>query len=321
LATIPGANTLQCVLADGSIVETNANSYSDLFWALRGGGNSFCIVSRIDLKTIEVSLLNLGDVSYGDAVHDEWTQGMVDFALYASSDPKASVEGQSRWQPSDGPNITYWAYLFHSGNSTTFPGLKNLTAPVLPPQQGNITKQTMNTWIHHVPDTATVPGRKMFHFISVPADVQAFRIAMDTYYEVIAPLASVKNFLTAFSVMPITSNAVAASSANGGNPLGLNEMSAPAVWFVESPLWLNGSDDATVLGYHTKANEQILANLKAAGFNESSFVYLSDAQLGQSVFPGYGAADVSRLKSIRDKYDPMEVYTKLLPGGVKVALA
>jgi hypothetical protein len=31
----------EVVLADGSVVNTNANSYTDLFWALKGGGNQF----------------------------------------------------------------------------------------------------------------------------------------------------------------------------------------------------------------------------------------------------------------------------------------
>lgn len=31
----------EIVLADGSIVNANANSYTDLFWALKGGGNQF----------------------------------------------------------------------------------------------------------------------------------------------------------------------------------------------------------------------------------------------------------------------------------------
>jgi hypothetical protein len=39
------------VLANGQIVDANANSYSDLFYALKGGSNNFGVVTRIDLKT------------------------------------------------------------------------------------------------------------------------------------------------------------------------------------------------------------------------------------------------------------------------------
>lgn len=39
------------MLADGQIVEANAESNPDLWYALKGGSNNFGIVTRIDLKT------------------------------------------------------------------------------------------------------------------------------------------------------------------------------------------------------------------------------------------------------------------------------
>ncbi|KAL1982410.1 hypothetical protein VTN96DRAFT_1380 [Rasamsonia emersonii] len=42
------------VLADGTIVDANAQQNSDLFWALKGGGPNFGIVTRFDLFTIPV---------------------------------------------------------------------------------------------------------------------------------------------------------------------------------------------------------------------------------------------------------------------------
>lgn len=47
----------QVVLADGAVVDANANENTDLFFALRGGGNSFGIVTRIDFETYEQGLL------------------------------------------------------------------------------------------------------------------------------------------------------------------------------------------------------------------------------------------------------------------------
>lgn len=43
----------EVVLADGAIVNANANENSDLLWALRGGSNNFGIVTRIDMQTFE----------------------------------------------------------------------------------------------------------------------------------------------------------------------------------------------------------------------------------------------------------------------------
>lgn len=61
-------------------------------------------------------------------------------------------------------------------------------------------------------------------------------IAVDTYFEAVKnPLTSVR-FFTAFI------------ATNGGNALGLNEESAPAIWLVESPSWKDSVDDEKVMG-------------------------------------------------------------------------
>ena len=39
------------VIADGSVVTASPTSHSDLFWAIRGGGSNFGIVTELVLKT------------------------------------------------------------------------------------------------------------------------------------------------------------------------------------------------------------------------------------------------------------------------------
>ncbi|KAK2624866.1 hypothetical protein QTJ16_006059 [Diplocarpon rosae] len=311
----------EVVLANGTAITVSNNSYPDLFWALRGGGNNFAYVTSISLYTIPSESITLGNVGYGTEHADQYYESMTDFALYAGSDPASSTEGQSRWQPAQSPDVSYYSFLFNSANQFNPPGFTNLTAPKLPFISGNLTKTTMSGWFKLFANSSDFDNRKRFLFHSIPADKAAFKIATDAYYRVLREekLDEVRGFFTAFSVMPITSKVIEASGTNGGNPIGLTSSSVPALWLVQSPSWKDGADDAYVDAAHVKANAAMKDDLEAAGFDLLPFIYLSDAALGQPVFEGYGQENWERLKSIAKIYDPTEVFQNLVPGAPKIS--
>ncbi|PSN69832.1 FAD-binding domain-containing protein [Corynespora cassiicola Philippines] len=318
--------SFEVVLADGSIAEASLTQNEDLFWALRGGGNNFAIVTSVKIRTLNVPTIYASPVSYGSGaeVQQRYIQSLVEFAEYADADPKASMEGQIRWVPSRSPDIFFDAFLFHSEDSSPSPlGLQNFTAPVFPTTSGNLTQTTMGTWANQFPYDTDVGNRKLFHFFSIPANARAMEICLDEYYKAVAHLAEREGFFTAFSIMPITRRVIEKSTENGGNPVGLDADSAPALWLVESPSWLNAADDADVYAAHDAANAAIDSALAAEGFDQLRFIYLSDASKSQieEVFPSYGPANVDRLQQIRNQYDPESVFTDLLVGGAKVARA
>jgi hypothetical protein len=102
------------------------------------------------------------------------------------------------------------------------------------------------------------------------------------------------------------------------DPQGVDPTKAPYVWIEQSVSWFNQSNDAVIENFIATVNANISAQLQANNFNVP-FLYLNDANATQPVFQGYPAANVARLKAIRAKYDPLAIYTKLMPGGWKVA--
>lgn len=54
--TCDTALNFQVVLSDGQVVDANADENVDLFFAIRGGGCNFGIVTRIDMQTFEQGL-------------------------------------------------------------------------------------------------------------------------------------------------------------------------------------------------------------------------------------------------------------------------
>ncbi|MEX1021302.1 MAG: FAD-binding oxidoreductase [Litorilinea sp.] len=58
--TIDNLIAAQLVLADGSIVQTSADEHPDLFWAIRGGGGNFGVVTAFQFQLHPISTVTLG---------------------------------------------------------------------------------------------------------------------------------------------------------------------------------------------------------------------------------------------------------------------
>ncbi|KAF2995007.1 hypothetical protein E8E14_002383 [Neopestalotiopsis sp. 37M] len=313
------AKSLDCVLADGTLVTASADENPDLFWALVGGGNNYCVVTSAVLNTVPVSSALIGTVSWGANVSDRYIKSVEQFALHGAEHPKASFEGQTRWVPSRSSDISFDGYLWYSGEGDVPLGLENFTAPVFPITRGNLTRTTMGEWTNTFNYAPSLGTRASFHWLTSAASAQAARIAFDTYFESIAELAEVEGFSATFSMLPVTSIVTSAPE----NAMGLGSDDGPAIWYVESPLWSNIEDDERVFAVHAQANANIKEKLSAAGLGPLPFMYLSDIEKAQipELFPAYGAENLARMKDIRDKYDPERVFTDLVPGGAKVAFS
>jgi hypothetical protein len=62
--TIDNVVNYEVVLANGTIVNANASSHNDLFWALKGGNNNFGVVTHFDLATVATDGRVLGGIVY-----------------------------------------------------------------------------------------------------------------------------------------------------------------------------------------------------------------------------------------------------------------
>ena len=106
--------SLEVVLADGSVVEASENSHPSLFWALRGGGGNFRVVTRFTFRAHRFGpLMRLG------------------VALYAPKDARAALQAYARILPAL-PNLVGWqGVLLHATGPLPFVPAELVGKPAL----------------------------------------------------------------------------------------------------------------------------------------------------------------------------------------------
>lgn len=317
----------ECVLANGDIALLNATGpYSDLYWAVRGGGNSFCLVTNFQVKTVPVPALTAGQRSYAEVDSDKF----LDAVYYMAVDPSPDVKGALVPVANAGSSqngTTYSTMMFYNGNQTdTAPEFfANFSEPILSPATDTFgpmdgmgaAVELMSTGIE-----AVEGFREAWWFLTIQANREAIQLVHDTYFAFCSEyFADVEVWITGLALNVVSKEFVLAGLANGGpDPIGLDPELAPYIMFEESLTWYYESDDDTINAFYDAFNANITAQLEPLGVL-SPFVYLNDANGRQDVFGGYPAENVKKLKEIREKYDPDRVYTNLMPGGWKVANA
>ena len=170
----------QVVLADGSVVIANKTSHSDLFWALRGAGSSFGIVTEYTFETKPAAdqLINW-DLKY------VWTKDQARKALdvfqeYANSTdiPK---EMSARWFIT-ASGVDFWG-VYQGTNESFVPLFKKLTDKI--PGTPVTTNIFSSGWIDSIKQWAFMP-------IDMPLEYDIHEVGSNSFLVMKTRLTSVE---------------------------------------------------------------------------------------------------------------------------------
>ncbi|KXL50774.1 hypothetical protein M433DRAFT_61160 [Acidomyces richmondensis BFW] len=303
----------QVVTANGEIIDVNYDSeYSDLYWALRGGGNNFGLVTRFDLYTFPQGLMWGGALTYYGNYTNDILKALLYYGENAPSDPKAAVivavayaEGQfvvvadlEYTVPTYEPAILQDFFTIpHISDTTTNQTLADITLEF----------------------NASNPSgfRETYWTATYALNMEMLQYIVEVYENETLTIADVPGLVPACVLQIITTDEVSHMSKNGGNALGLTTDETPLLLLNLAFWWEDESDDYRVLVANQNIVDKTVAYAQSNGwYNE--YLYMNYASQFQDVVPSYGSANHARLVQIAQKYDPTGVFQTLQPGYFKL---
>lgn len=293
----------------------------DLFWALRGGGNNFGIVTRFDLAAYPQGLLFGGEQYYSATPNNSLSmfQALSHFADRVVNDPKAAlILGSAYLQLSN-------TWLFT--NSYEYADPVPIPPPIFdeflaiePKVASTLRVATMSDLALELNSYQPNGLRETFIAATFKID-PAFMY--DAYFDFRNSVESLQppplGILPAIIFQPISLNELNFMSKDGGNPLGLSPEDGPLLLLSLAIGWTNAADDVRVLAMTEAWMDRTIETAKNRGLFHR-YIYQNYAGKNQDVFAGYGEENLQRLRDISRRYDPNGVFQRLQPGYFKLGL-
>lgn len=305
-------------------MEANAtNEYSDLFWALRGGGNNFGIVTRVSLKTLPIPEVSIGSLSYGIGLRESFLSDLYNFSVDGVLDERAFVLPTISYVPAASANITYSAMLFYNSydtNITTPPALSRFLPPIAAPSSNTFSARSLANWsAEYDASFDQIHGQNFrFYGFSILADLEAMYTAHDTFFQFAQERGgAIEGFISTLAMNPISASFIESNRGanSSGDPMGIDASSAPYFYCEQTLSWSSDSDTEAINQLVLDLNEEMQLQLGEALV---PFIPLNNAGGEQEVFQAYDPTNLDRMVSIRNKYDPIKIYKNQLVGGFKV---
>ncbi|CAK4034243.1 bifunctional solanapyrone synthase-like [Lecanosticta acicola] len=307
----------QVVLANGSIVHANPTTNPNLYFALRGGGNNFGIVTRMDLETFPQGPMWGGTVFYPRSANRSIINAFYWFNRNAAMDPRAHnyvaavcftgaecgiANGYAYSQPvANAPIFDNFTKIPYTTSTARISTLSNFTAEL---------KASQPPGFYQAFWTLTVQNDE-----SLLAD-----ILNDIFYPAILPYVNTtENFVGTLAMQPITEAIIQNFGKNGGNALGVNGSQGPLVILNMDWQWSDPSAGPNILATQRRIIDESRQLAERRGLGHP-FLYQNYAYGSQDVFAGYGGENRDRLEQVQRDYDPDGVFTDLQPGYFKLRL-
>ncbi|KAK8034303.1 FAD-binding protein [Apiospora rasikravindrae] len=306
----------EVVLADGDIVNANAENNRELWIALKGGGNNFGIVTRFDLNVFEQGPMWGGKVFYFQPCFSSQIKSLVEYLQEPEPDNSVHICLSLGYAAALG-DIVCMNDVFCSR-----PAKPEALEPFtdIQPQIDQMNSLGVNS-LRELADeefSGAVPNRVVKMSTTVKADFGILEYAVALFRTSFEKLRNVSNILFSMTFEPLPLPMMEQSISRGGNSLGLDPAHGPLVVVMFYTSWDQPEDDEVVSSVSKEALERIDIEAQSRGVS-AQYRYLNYALPHQDPLGSYGPENNARLQAVSAKYDPERFFQKAGVGPFKLS--
>lgn len=305
-----------CVLANGTIVDANANQNSDLWWALKGGSGNYAIVTRYDLQLYPQNEIFGGTVSWASEHYNDYINAHAAFIAPGggSSDPKAAIMANLQVNCLNGALSAGTTNVYDAPVENP-QALENFTS--IPAATGSWGVQRFVNISDSTEIFSSNALRQLFYDVSLRAVPESIYIANRTVLETAARYLGGMNVSVGAAIQPLTTLHMQAARDRGGDPMDLNPANGGITGILVYAIWADESLDEAVQFWAQQTIKEIRFEGAKANITEN-FDFLNDAGLYQDPIATYGDGNsLGRMREIALRYDPDGVF-QTKTGGFKL---
>ncbi|KPM35586.1 hypothetical protein AK830_g10986 [Neonectria ditissima] len=285
--TMDNVLSYDVALGNGTQVVANSVENSELFWALKGGGSNFGVVTKFTIKTLPIPMISTTIQNFDEAAVEDFIKATVDITKYQSVDVAAGSV----------VSITY--------NVTT----GTITPTLLGVQEG--TESPPSSFANF-----SAISIQFAHKSIKPDADQLYRI-YQSWKVAVEDVSDVEGLYPTFVMNVLLASAASVAKNNGvGNTWGLDDDQPLILWQLATG-WAKGTDDLRMTNWARSFVDYWHSENQAKDL-ASEFIYMGDAGEFQDPFPGFPLENVRRLRNVREEYDSAGVFRRLNWGGFKL---
>ncbi|KAH7055989.1 hypothetical protein B0J12DRAFT_776808 [Macrophomina phaseolina] len=296
---------VEMVLPNATIITANEHCNPDLFFAIRGGGNNFGIVTRFILKTVSLGKVYGGQKFYSPDKMD----ALIDasYNLMMSNDPDIAYWTGYIWMPAKNATLAL-SQLMYTQDVKESPAIYSEIDQIEAVGSTMRTEYTSNFSMELKQGTPSGHRNWMASMTFTPSKEQERRMIQIFNEELEILKVEGKSACPAMTFQPIPVAAIDAMNSRGGNAIGI-ESDGPLTLMNVATSWTNVEEDNAVYAYRERLLRRFRESAEELGVL-NKYVYMNYAcSQYDDVFSGYKAENVERLKEIQKRVDPDGVFT------------